>query len=70
MHGGLRQGKAGLGHPDQLDRLRRGDGGLQRCRVGQPDVLTGVHQQPPRDEPRVLPSQEHAGQVMQRGVGV
>ena len=60
----------GLGHPDQLHRLRRGDRGGERGRVGQPDVLAGEDHQPSGDEAGVLPRFDHPGQVVHRGVGV
>ena len=59
-----------LGQADELDRLRGRDRRLQRGRVGHPDVLAGVHDQPPGDEPGVLARLEHPGQVVQRRVGV
>ena len=38
---GLGEDDPALGHADQLHRLGRGDGGLQRGRVGHADVLAG-----------------------------
>ena len=67
---GLGEVEPGLGHADQLHGLGGGDGGGERRRVGQPDVLAGQDHQPPGDEARVLPRLDHPGQVVQRGVGV
>ena len=66
----LREVDPRLGHADQLDGLRGGGRGQQRGRVGQPDVLAGVDDQPAGDEPRVLAGLDHPGEVVQRGVGV
>ena len=67
---GVGQRELRLGHADQLDRLRGGDGGLQRRRIRHPDVLAGQDHQPASDEPRVLPRHQHPRQVVQGGVDV
>ena len=53
---GLGQVDPGLGQPDDLDRLGRGDSDRQRGRVGHADVLAGVHDEPPGDEPGSSPA--------------
>src|SRR2546430_2351927 len=70
MDGRLGQVDPGLGQPDELHRVRGRDRHAERRRVGHPDVLARVHDQPPGDEARVLPRLDHPGQVVQRGVGV
>ena len=42
----------------------------ERLRVGQPDVLRGEANQPPRDVERVFASLQHPAQPVERGVGV
>jgi len=56
MDHGLGQVDPGLGQPDELHGLRRGDRDLQRGRVGHPDVLAGVHDDPAGDETGILPA--------------
>ena len=58
------------GIPISCDRLGGRGGRQQRGRVGQADVLAGVHDQPAGDEPRVLAGHDHPGQVVQRGIDV
>ena len=53
-----------------LDRVRRGDGDEERPGVGDPDVLGGVHDQPPRDVAGVLAALEHRREVVERRVGI
>ena len=60
----------GLGQPDERDRLRGCRCGEQGGRVGQPDVLAGVHDEAPRDEARIFAGLDHPGQVVQGGVDI
>ncbi len=66
----MRQRQLGFGHADQRHRLCGGDRHLQRARAGHADVLAGQNHQPAGDEPRVLPGDQHAGQIVQRGIDV
>ena len=50
--------------------MGRGDGHLERARVGVADVLAGEDHHPPREEAGVLAALEHRGEVEQRRVGV
>ena len=50
--------------------LLAGDGDDQRLRVGEADVLGGEDDHAPHDEQRVLAGLDHAGQPVERGVGV
>ncbi len=59
-----------LRHPDELHRLRSGDGDAERLRVGHPDVLGRGDDDPPRDEARVLPRLDHAGEVVEGRIDV
>ncbi len=43
---------------------------LQRLRIGEPDVLDRHAHQTAREEQRVLAGREHAGEPVQRGVGI
>jgi len=70
MRHGLRQDDASLRHADQLHGLGGGHGGLQRGRVGHAHVLGRGDDQPPGDEPGVLPRLQHPGEVVHRRVHV
>ncbi len=66
----LGQVDAALGHADEVDRLGGGHGHLEGGRVGHADVFRGEDDDPAGDEARVLPRLDHAGQVVEGGVGV
>src|SRR5215213_2386697 len=66
----LGQDDPGLGHADELHRLRGGDRRLQRGRVRHPDVLRRGDDDPSSHEPGVLPRLQHPGQIVQRGIDV
>ena len=54
----------------RLNDLRGGHRRGQRRGVGHADVLGGVHHQPARDEPRILPCLDHPGQIVHRGIDI
>ena len=56
--------------PDELDRARRGVGDDEPLRIGHADVLRREDHEPARDEARVLPRLEHAGEPVETGVDV
>ena len=67
---GLGEREEPLRHADEVDGLLGGDGDLERLRVGEPDVLGGEDDEAAGDEERVLAALEHAGEPVERGVGV
>ena len=67
---GLGEREEALRHADEVDGLLRGDGDLERLRVGEADVLGGEDDQAAGDEERVLAALEHAGEPVEGGVGV
>ena len=66
----LRERELAFGQAHVLDRMRPRRSRRQRLWVGVADVLRGEDDHPADDEPRVLATLEHHGQVVQRCVRV
>src|SRR5439155_9688192 len=70
VDGGLGQVQPRLRQPHVLHRLGRRHRDHQGPRIGQADVLAGVHHHPPGDVARILARLQHPGQPEQGGVGI
>ena len=64
VNNALAQRNASLGHADALHGCERLVGHHQGCRVGQANVLSCSDDQAPRNELGVLPTGQHAGQIV------
>ena len=67
---GFGQRDAGFGHADLVHRVEAGVGQQQGVGIGQADVFRGQDHQPAGDEARLFASGQHAGQVVDRCVGI
>ena len=70
IDGDLGQRLVAFRSPQEMNRLLRRDGLLERSRVGQSDVLDGDAHQAARQVQPVFPGFEHAGQPVERRVHV
>ena len=70
VEGGLGEVEPALGQADPVEGLGRGGDHPQGFRVGEAHVLAGEDQHAAEEEPGVLAGMDHAGQPVDRGVGV
>ena len=70
VHYRLRQREVAFGHAEEVDRVARGQGDVQRVGIGQADVFRCHADDATSDVEAVFAGLEHASQPIERGVGI